>query len=284
MTIENAAEFVQSNKKLGADYIKLMQESCSATTFPAELVKVATKELQKVIIDAAHSEGLITVGHAFGLEDTKVLLDAGVDGLAHTFMDQAPTEDLICLYKKTNAFVVPTLTILASMDGGEQALRDKFATIGSDKDLLNPISKKFKSKCLAVRAPHSRLEYAFETIRRLHREGIDVVAGTDSMVATLGTALGPSLWMELEMLVTRCGFSVSEALAAATSVAARRLGFEDRGIIAVGKRADLVLVKGDATNDLEALWKADGIVQVWKEGLKAGLPFNCQASGLKSSL
>ena len=37
-----------------------------------------------------------------------------------------------------------------------------------------------------------------------------------------------------------------------------------------GKRADLVLVKGDVTKNLESLWEGEGIVGVWKEGFKAG--------------
>jgi imidazolonepropionase-like amidohydrolase len=99
--------------------------------------------------------------------------------------------------------------------------------------------------------------------------GIDVCAGTDAVGGLKGTGVGPSLWMELEMYVEKCGMSVAEALKSATAVPARRFGFSDRGVVAEGKRADLVLVKGDVTQKLQDLWEGDGIVAVWKQGFKA---------------
>ncbi|HEU5432653.1 MAG TPA: CIA30 family protein, partial [Thermomicrobiales bacterium] len=54
------------------------------------------------------------------------------------------------------------------------------------------------------------------------------------------------------------------ALAAATSVPAARFGLADRGRIAPGLRADLVLVDGDPTTDIT---KTRSIVAVWKRGV-----------------
>lgn len=71
------------------------------------------------------------------------------------------------------------------------------------------------------------------------------------------------------MYVEKCGFSVEEALRSATEVSARRFGFGDRGTVQEGKRADLVLVKGDLLKSLDCLWKEEGIVKVWREGCLA---------------
>jgi imidazolonepropionase-like amidohydrolase len=56
-----------------------------------------------------------------------------------------------------------------------------------------------------------------------------------------------------------------EALAAATSVPARHFGLDDRGRIAPGLRADLVLVDGDPTRDITA---TSSIVDVWRRGIR----------------
>lgn len=48
----------------------------------------------------------------------------------------------------------------------------------------------------------------------------------------------------------RAGLAPVDALRAATSVPARRFGLTDRGRIAQGLRADLVLVDGDPTTTI----------------------------------
>jgi hypothetical protein len=67
---------------------------------------------------------------------------------------------------------------------------------------------------------------------------------------------------ELALLVG-AGLTPTEALAAATSAPARAFHLDDRGEIAPGKRADLLLVKGDPTTDILA---TRNIVSVWKLG------------------
>jgi imidazolonepropionase-like amidohydrolase len=68
---------------------------------------------------------------------------------------------------------------------------------------------------------------------------------------------------ELWLYVNRCGFTPTEALASATSKIAERFKLKDRGIIEIGRQADLVLVKGDPTESIDAL---NEIVGVWRNG------------------
>ncbi len=90
--------------------------------------------------------------------------------------------------------------------------------------------------------------------------GVPILAGTDAPAP--GSWNGASLHQELELLV-KAGLSPSEALSAATSVPARTFGLKDRGLIAPGLRADLVLVHGDPTRDITS---TRDIVAVWKAG------------------
>lgn len=188
---------------------------------------------------------------------------------AHTFVDQAPTDEIIALYKKTNAFVVPTLTVLTSLTGEEQEWRDRFARVAKSKGLITQAQHDTMCEILGAKAESATIEHAYASIRQLKAAGIDVVAGTDAIAGLKGTAIGPSLWQEMAMYVDKCGFTPEEALRSATEAGARRFKFEDRGTVEVGKRADLVLVAGDVTQKLDRLWEGKGVVSVWKEGLLA---------------
>ncbi len=81
----------------------------------------------------------------------------------------------------------------------------------------------------------------------LHEAGVPLIVGTDA--GGFGIIPGASLTRELELLV-RAGLSPYEALASATRVSAESLGFDRSGVIAVGFRANLVLLDGDPLNDI----------------------------------
>jgi imidazolonepropionase-like amidohydrolase len=84
-----------------------------------------------------------------------------------------------------------------------------------------------------------------ELLRKMHRAGIPIVAGTDGS--------GIEIVRELE-IYTEAGFTPTEALAAATLVPARLVGQDQRtGSIKVGKVADLVLVEGDPSRQITDL-------------------------------
>jgi imidazolonepropionase-like amidohydrolase len=91
---------------------------------------------------------------------------------------------------------------------------------------------------------------------REHRAGVPIVAGTDAPSPWPDAIYhfhGPQMTRELE-LVGEAGLSPVETIAAATSTPAKMLSLDSEiGTLAVGKRADLVLVAGDASRDLRTL-------------------------------
>jgi tetratricopeptide (TPR) repeat protein len=92
------------------------------------------------------------------------------------------------------------------------------------------------------------LEVQKALVRALHAAGVPLLAGTDAPLTFVFP--GWSLHRELALLV-ECGLSPYEALAAATVVPARALGIAaDVGSVAVGRQADLLLVRGDPTADV----------------------------------
>ncbi len=83
-------------------------------------------------------------------------------------------------------------------------------------------------------------------------------SGADAM----GTMPGISLHTELELLV-RLGLSPREALAAATNNYSLQFGWNELGLIAPGRRADILVVDGDPTVNI---WNARRISSVILEG------------------
>ena len=92
-----------------------------------------------------------------------------------------------------------------------------------------------------------------DVIGRLHRAGVPLVAGTDAMA-------GFTLQRELQ-LYAMAGIAPGEVLRIATRNGARCSGVEnDRGRIAPGHRADLVLVDGAPTPDITTLRRTVAVV------------------------
>jgi imidazolonepropionase-like amidohydrolase len=73
-------------------------------------------------------------------------------------------------------------------------------------------------------------------------------------------APGSSLQEELALLV-RAGFTPSDALLAATRDAARLLGIDSLGVLAVGKPADFVVLNANPLEDIANIRKIERVVQ-----------------------
>jgi len=90
-------------------------------------------------------------------------------------------------------------------------------------------------------------------LRNLHDAGVLLLLGTDSGTGGMGIIPGYSIHDELRILVEN-GFSPYEALATGTInagiVIERMTGEGDFGTIEVGKKADLILVRGNPLEDV----------------------------------
>ena len=124
------------------------------------------------------------------------------------------------------------------------------------------MDKSFIGRRFPKREMPTSLDKLKANIRKLHEAGVPILAGTDA--PNPGTTHGATMHIELELLVD-AGLSPLEALAAATSLPAKHFSLEDRGRIAEGLKADLVLVKGNPAEDITATRK---IVSVWKNGVE----------------
>jgi imidazolonepropionase-like amidohydrolase len=266
-TVSSAAEidgFVAERCAEGADYIKIIfnDPERSARTLSVEMVRAA--------VEAAHSRGKAAAAHVNSARAATQAIECGVDGLAHVFNDPAGPE-FAQLVAERGAYVIPTLAVLQSADGkstgGALATDPRLAPFltSFDHRQLRDDFPSFRQRLglpQRVTPPGFEFENALATVRALKGARVPILAGTDA--PNPGTTHGASLHHELALLV-EAGLSTAEALAAATSVPAARFGLGDRGRIAPGMRADLLLVRGDAESDIEA---TRDIARVWKAGVE----------------
>jgi len=100
-------------------------------------------------------------------------------------------------------------------------------------------------------------------LHHLKEAGVPLILGTDAGGGGMGLVPGVSVHDELRIL-TQNGFSPYEAIKTATvnaaNAAERMIGKGDFGTIEVGKRADLILVKGNPLADIASLSRPKGVM------------------------
>ncbi|MEA2416005.1 MAG: hypothetical protein QOI58_2662 [Thermoanaerobaculia bacterium] len=253
-TGDDPQAFVDARIAEGSDYIKLIVETGEA--YGMNLPTLSKSDLT-ALIAAAHKRGKLAVVHISTLHGARDAIDAGADALVHIFADKTPDAGFGAFVAAHHAFVVPTLTVNESTTGigsGTSLNTDAHLAPYLNADEMTNLKASFpKAKDLS-------LDNAYAAVRQLKAAGVPILAGTDS--PNPGTAHGASMHRELELLV-KAGMTPIEALTAATSLPAKHFKLNDRGRIAAGLRADLLLVDGDPTTDIMATRNITG---VWKNG------------------
>ena len=252
-----AQAFVDARIAEGSDYIKLILDD--ATVYGGHRPTLS-KETLAAAIAAAHRRGKLAVVHIATLEDAEEAINAGADGLAHLFVGPKSDPDFGRMAAAHHTFVVATLTVLKSVcgtGGGEPLISDARLSPYLDSSDITNLKKAFtlpkKLSCAG----------SYEAVKQLKAAGVPILVGDD--VPNPGTAPGATEHRELELLV-EAGLTPTEALVGATSAAAHIFHLDDRGTIAPGQRADLLLVNGDPTSDILA---TRDIAGVWKDGVAA---------------
>jgi imidazolonepropionase-like amidohydrolase len=248
---DDVQAFVDARIAEGGDYIKIIYEH----SFPT-----LTRQQLEAVVAAAHRRNRLVVVHVTTQRDARDAIAAGTDGLVHIFADSVPEPGFAKFAAEHHVFVIPTLSVVEALT--ETSSKPWW----QDQPKVNPYITPSMRRMLERKFPPGfradlKLANAQAAVSALRRAGISILAGTDAPAP--GLAHGLSLHHELELLVLS-GLTPLEALASATSEPARAFGFHDRGRIAVGMRADLLLINSDPTVDISA---TRDIVGVWKLGV-----------------
>lgn len=259
-TPEETVKMIERQVAHGSDYIKVMIEDGTVVGHPG--LPVISDEVLATAVTEAHRHGRLTIAHTTTADAARRAVRAGVDGLGHLFIDTPHTPDLVSEIAEADTFVIPTLTVVSS------ALGHTGAAFAADPRVARRLPEEWLEAlrgCMNV-YPQGRWDEILGTVAALHAAGVDLLAGTDvsePMPGFGGMAHGASVHHELQLLVA-AGLSPAEALRAATSTPARRFGLADRGRIAAGARADLLLVDGDPTTTISDTLS---IRAVWRRGV-----------------
>lgn len=259
---ENAVKYVDKQIQGGSDYIKIMIEDGSLLAAPG--LPILNDEILRAGIEEAHRQNKLVLAHITKANAAKKAVELGVDGLAHGFIDRPNwTPELIKLIKEKDVFVVPTLVLSGSITGNitKEFSEDPRIISKLSDDWIETLHASFNT------APFIDFQDALDNVRDLHEAGVTLLAGTDVSIpqpSLGGLAHGASVHHELQLLV-KAGLSEKEALASATFSPAKIFSLDDRGVIAVGKKANVFLVEG---NPLERISDTLNITGIWKDGIR----------------
>lgn len=186
----------------------------------------------RALSDAAHKLGLPVVTHTVTVDRGLVAARGGVDSLAHGLQDRPITPQEVAAIKASGMAMAPTL-----------------AVYNPHKPRPTPVDPADPRLQQAVR----KFGYALQNVKTLFDAGVPIALGTDAGMP--GTPHGVSTLQEMELLV-KAGLTPAQALIAGTATSARIMRIDgDRGTIAPGKRADIVLIDGQPWQNIADVHK-----------------------------
>jgi imidazolonepropionase-like amidohydrolase len=221
-----------------------------------------TPEAFAAITAAGHAAGIRSITHVMTSAEALVAVQNGTDALAHMPALDEISDQVAATIVAARVPVVATLAISDLIDPDhprtaadylpierEVAGPELLARLLVPRTEVSPFER-------AVAAGHDARRRSFATLRRA---GVTILAGSDA--CNPGDLPGAALHLELTKLV-EAGLAPGEALRAATADNARFLsGPEaDFGVIAVGKRADLVLIAGDPVGHIAELGQITAVI------------------------
>jgi imidazolonepropionase-like amidohydrolase len=191
-----------------------------------------------VLAEEARASGKWVMAHAQATDGIKAAIRHGIRSIEHgIYLD----DEAIDMMLRRGTYLVPTLVA----PRGVLEARDRGV----------PVPQVMIDKTLMVMDAHAA------SFKAAVAAGVRVAMGTDSGVVPHGQNT-----RELGLMVDG-GMSPLDALVATTKTAAELMGLdEELGTLEPGKRADLVLVEGDALADVGALGAQ--VRQVWKDGVR----------------
>jgi imidazolonepropionase-like amidohydrolase len=260
-SMEQAERVVDSLAALKVDFIKVHER--------------LAPEVFRAIVRRAADRGLHAAGHIPSRAGPNAAVEARLRSVEHLVNVPIPcgaeaqaiqprtgferifgvcaTADLRPLYARFAAagmWHTPTLVVQQRLALGARGVRGDPGTAGLPDDLRRTMEQVMPTDPQMTAESRRRIERLLARrvaqAGELHRAGVKLLAGSDGPLVAAGWALHEEL-----TLLVRAGLSPAEALRAATLEPARYFGVADSaGTIAVGRRADLVLLDADPLRDI----------------------------------
>jgi imidazolonepropionase-like amidohydrolase len=208
---DDAQQQVFKELDAGVDLIKISMEDGYAGR--SGLPKLTAEEIS-AIISAAHERGTLVSGHITQAEYLEILVEAGVDDIAHIPYDVVVSDDVWQKMVAKDIYVTPTFTV--------------------------------------YRNYHAPIATCVSNLRNFVKQGGQVALGNDYGGGPSEFELGIPMYEIEQMSVA--GMTPLQIIVASTKNAAIVSGIEDQvGTLEAGKIADVLVVSGDPLEDLENL-------------------------------
>lgn len=236
--------------KEGADFIKVTATGGSTRTSFRHHASF-TKEELTAITDEVHKFDKHVVAHCASSEGIENALDAKVDTIVHCMHIERDgtfkyNKELTKRIVDQGVYVNPTLHAIRHQVWHLENLKNTKGL--SEKEDIDYQS------LIGIYSSHTKL------VSRMKDEGVTLVAGSDS--AWLNYKMG-EFPHELEAM-NSIGLSEMEVIKSATLDSARSCQIDAQtGSIEKNKLADIIIIDGDPTKDISAMWK---INEVFKDG------------------
>ena len=237
---ESAKRFIETQVSQGSDYCQVVMDpdTPSPNGGPPKFTSFKTETLGALVCHA-HQKNKKIIAHAAFLKPFQDAITLGMDIITHATMDHPLPAADASLMKNKNIVAVPTLCM-------EKTILDR-----------NP-RLKTTGKTYATAAA---------CVKTMHDANVQILIGIDSNNADHAPGHpmhGVSMHLEMDLIHAATGMKPIDILKAATSKPAQVFGLHDRGVIQVNKRADLVLLAGDPTENIQ---NTRMITQVWANGV-----------------
>jgi hypothetical protein len=246
-------------------------------------------ELVAIMADRAHARGMRVSGHVPAFMSAKQFVENGADEIQHinfivlNFLfpevketrnrdrfikvaeragdftpDKREAREFISFLKQHHTVLDPTMVAFEGLFCGDPT------AIPPGLEEIIPrfppqVRRAMRSGALEVpkdkeAAYRESFPAMLRLLKALHDGGVTIIPGTDALA-------GYMLHHELELYV-RAGIPAPEVLRLATLTSAEVMGVnKDRGVIAAGKLADMILVNGDPTKNIRDLDKLTTVIK-----------------------
>ena len=234
--VDDVLRAAREQLRRGATQIKLMASGgVISPTDPLDSLQLSVAEIAAAA-QVARSWGTYVMAHCHTTPSVEMALDAGVRSIEHGSMLEPATAARVAA---EGAFIVPTLQTMESFI----AHPDRMGLAPEKLALLGEFTQQ-----------------AYRSIEVARDAGVKLASGSDVVGPWQGRR-GEELMYKARVL------GAHQAIISATRVNAELFMLDDEiGTIEAGKRADLVLVKGQPLEDIELMADPDNVVTVLQGG------------------
>ena len=223
----------------GADWIKLL------TSHRSDIPEFTQEELEAAV-DECHRRGIKTAVHAGTQPSVEMCIRAGFDTIEHgTFLTVQQAEDM----KRQGIAWTPTMYAYTYL----YQVTDAIA-----KQEGKPANPTEATEMAGMHFYQPAYESYRDNFKQLYSTGVCVLAGSDMVMYG-----APPLPVARELaLMVEYGITPLQAIQTATQNPAKVLGLEDTiGLLRKGLCADILVVEGNAAQDITCLTNVSAVYQ-----------------------